>query len=1238
MNVVVTIYRRDSLGVERIVGYIQRGLEIIVIDCPANHPPIIPGINGGTTYSEKICADQQTCFQVKAFDLDLPDTDYLSWNNPGSMNGASFTVVPNGQKWPTAVFCWFPTDKDVRSYPYTFIVTAIDNACPIPGRASKAFSIYVIAAPSADYSATVQKCGMVYFQASPDKSSSTAITKYMWVGEGSPGHGPLYKIGRTATYQYTSGGTYHYTLEVTGPNGCVRSYADSVTIAPFPGILLPNDTAVCANNPTISVTAKLINTKKPLSIWWNLSSKDSSHNGAQSITETITHDTAIRVNLFDEGCPNYDSIKIKVIPLPKPNLGPDRRGCWGKGVMLNTGLKHMPIANWTWINGKDTSKNLFRGDTIIVNDSGIYSVTVQDTLGCPGSGSVNVFFNPLVQVRSIDTTVCYGDSVTLHAGIGGSGASYYWIDQVHNRVISTSPTYKFLAVGKTGYGVAAHFQVVIKQSQHGLTCADTGYINVTVNTPTHPILDSLKPKCVEDPSFQLGITPPWVDANHENGTWLYPRKPSAVVNNFLYPSIMGRTDNNHLLGYVHYLYVNQFGCITNDSVHITISNQPQVTAGPDTTICTGNGNYLLNNKYVSPTGGLWFALKGTPNAALTYSKNHDSILFNPNAAGVSDTVYGVIYSYQSPPINGKSSCSNSDTVYIRVRTNPTVTVGPVDSLCLNAAPKQLSGFTPQNGIMKFAPGDNTKSSALVFDKFTQTYSFLADSAGPGWHRLSYTAYGDLQRNLCPTTSFDSIYVVPAPTNVDFHTSDSSWEYCLNHPTVTLIATSNGKKIGGGSYVAGKEVYLASGQYYFNPATADTTNLNTILYVLPYNHNACQVSKTHTVKIDKLPSVTINTSPDLCAGQGNFEFTVTKHNATTIQWSSDGLPNSGFTAKNGDSTDVLYSPTNTQDLNGKFTISVKVSNHGDCAPYTATKTFIINQPPVVKFTSIRQGCEPLSVHFNSDSVSVNSITVANDPAVVKAFDWDFGDGSAHSKQANPYHVYKVTNGKDTQQFNVTLTITSDSGCTQSLVKTGWITAFATPKPVIAANPQFTTIALPQVQFSFDPLSSGIDFADPKTTFRWTFGDSSKAFSTERNPSYTYGDTGTFKVRVAVSSKGCVGDTFITVYVQPELIIYIPNVFKPDNKHGGSKTSGHEPNYYSAEVNNTFQPVISAYESFSMNIYNRWGQLMYSTNDPKKGWDGWYAGHEPVQDAYVYVIKATGYSGKAYTFTGTVTLLY
>jgi gliding motility-associated-like protein len=109
----------------------------------------------------------------------------------------------------------------------------------------------------------------------------------------------------------------------------------------------------------------------------------------------------------------------------------------------------------------------------------------------------------------------------------------------------------------------------------------------------------------------------------------------------------------------------------------------------------------------------------------------------------------------------------------------------------------------------------------------------------------------------------------------------------------------------------------------------------------------------------------------------------------------------------------------------------------------------------------------------------------------------------------------------------------------------------------------------------------------------------------------------------------------INIRPELIIYIPNVFKPNEKHG----RGHGPgdNFFGPTENETFQPFINSFTTFDMNVYNRWGELMYNTTDPKKGWDGKYQGGDSQEGVYVYVIKATSFSGRPYTFTGSVTLI-
>jgi len=175
------------------------------------------------------------------------------------------------------------------------------------------------------------------------------------------------------------------------------------------------------------------------------------------------------------------------------------------------------------------------------------------------------------------------------------------------------------------------------------------------------------------------------------------------------------------------------------------------------------------------------------------------------------------------------------------------------------------------------------------------------------------------RSICPTTKIDSVYVVPAPQNVDFTTIDKQWEYCINHGKVSLLPTINGKPTSAGEFSASpnkNEVYNTGNTFYFNPQVADSNNSNNnvLTYTLGYNRNECNVKVSHNIKVDGRPFVTITTSANVCAGQTSFEIKAVRSNATTLIWSSGGS-NQGFKPLNADSTDVLYQPTQQQLLAG-----------------------------------------------------------------------------------------------------------------------------------------------------------------------------------------------------------------------------------------------------------------------------------------------------------------------------------
>jgi gliding motility-associated-like protein len=1203
--IVVDEYRRDSLGIERKIGTVRRDLQISIIDCPANHTPIITGINGGTTTSIKICADQQTCFTIRAFDIDPNDTVIMNWNN--QIPGASFTVKKDGKKWPTGTFCWRPQKKDVRSYPYQFIITALDNHCPIPGRASRAFSIYVIASPEATHFTTIQKCGLVYFQADVAASSTTGISDYLFTGEGAPGYGPLYIHAKSGTYQYTRPGTYHYTLTVKGPNGCSSNYSDSVKIAQYAEIHLPKDTIICEKNPPITITATPAHAIKPYSITW-----DHSTSTADNITVPIIKDTVVVAHIKDAtGCKNYDSMRIHMQLLPRPNIGPNKRGCWGHPIRLTTGLKQkMPYAAWIKIQGKDTIKNFLQGDTILVNDSGKYVVSVRDSIGCNGYDTVDVFYNPLVRVTPLDTDACINDSVKMDAGIAGLDATFKWIDIIHQTVVSTARTYTIKAVNtKNGH----QFLVIINQTRQGVTCIDSGYKKVRVHNLPTPKLSPIDDHCIDDIPFSLDN---YVDKAHLGGAWYYAKNSSAIVANYLYPSIIGPGSF-----YVHYKYADQFRCPADDSEMVNITDKPNVYAGPDTEICTKNGRYDLT-AHINRKGGTWTVMAGTPKSALVYSPAGDTAFFDP-AAVTLDSAYYLIYKWTN--LSSKAKCSNADTVRIRVRTNPTLTISKVDTLCGDDLPVQLNA-QPSGGIWTIVDG-TTPQTALVYDASSNSYAFDPKAAGGMNHKLLYTAYGDPFRHMCSTSDTLQIYVAPKPDPVDFATEDGSWEYCMDHADVKLVPT---KAWPGGSFT-GNSVHMIGNQGYFVPSKGDTTDQakNVISYNVPYNQGKCNVIVTHTVKVDFKPVVAIDRSgKSQCEGNDSFTFKAALFNCTDYKWFSPNGNNIAHSPLSGNSSTIVYHPTQSQLGQLQFWIYLDGWNTGKCAVAHDSIQVNINPRPIPTFSGDDTiGCEPLTVHFSSNYKMSNG---SNVPPL--RYDWDFADGST-STDKDPTHIFNEPAGQILHVFPVKFKVTVNTGCFGEVSHN--ITVNGTPRPKIYANPQFTTIAVPQIQFDLDTSRSiGVNYKDPNTTYYWSFGDGSKDHPTMRNPQHTYGDTGTYWVKLYVTSAGCVGVDSVPVIIKPELIIFIPNVFTPDTKYDRAT---HKPHVYGAKRNETFQPEITDYSTFSMNIYNRWGELLFTTTDPNKGWDGTYKGQPPVMDAYVYVIKATSYSGKPYTFTGTVTIL-
>lgn len=142
----------------------------------------------------------------------------------------------------------------------------------------------------------------------------------------------------------------------------------------------------------------------------------------------------------------------------------------------------------------------------------------------------------------------------------------------------------------------------------------------------------------------------------------------------------------------------------------------------------------------------------------------------------------------------------------------------------------------------------------------------------------------------------------------------------------------------------------------------------------------------------------------------------------------------------------------------------------------------------------------------------------------------------------------------------------------------------------------------------------------TYYYWEFGNDE--YSTETNPTNTYVDEGDYLVTlIATDLRGCVDTVIKPFKVHPEYFGYIPNTFSP-NGDG---------------INDVFKGEFTGIKTSEMYIFNRWGDIIYKSDNTRASWDGTENGKPVIQDAYIYRFIVQDYSNNSHEYTGHVSLI-
>jgi len=266
----------------------------------------------------------------------------------------------------------------------------------------------------------------------------------------------------------------------------------------------------------------------------------------------------------------------------------------------------------------------------------------------------------------------------------------------------------------------------------------------------------------------------------------------------------------------------------------------------------------------------------------------------------------------------------------------------------------------------------------------------------------------------------------------------------------------------------------------------------------------------------------------------------------------------------------HSPAYEYATAGMYNIELIVSPQ--FCPDTARRSIQVLEPPVVDFNFVNN-CD-LSVSFQN-----NSDTMAH-------FFWSFGDGNFDNSYS-PMHLYNSSG-----TYDITLTAAKNESCLDSLTRNLNLSEFI--------NADFSTV--------YDTCLSLVKFyhhSANANSYYWNFGDGVSSASPE--PEHKYTARGFMEIIFTTNRDSECSDsstTTIRISSIPEYGVYIPDCFTPNG-------DGLNDEFLIIDYGNCSQ--------YTLSVFNRWGELIFETNDLSVPWKGEYKGEMVQSDVYIWFLK-------------------
>ncbi|HEX7414736.1 MAG TPA: PKD domain-containing protein [Bacteroidia bacterium] len=1072
----------------------------------------------------------------------------------------------------------------------------------------------------------------------------------------------------TPTHSYALANTYAVTLTVTSAGGCTVTTTTNVIVSPVP-------TATFTVAQVCEGTASFINGSA------STPSVGATYNwtfggagvGTNTITSTPSYIYAsagtfpITLLVTVGTCSATAAGSAVVDPMPVLSITTTPACDQSAVTITNTTPAQGTFTVWAWTMGDGIGTCAVAAPgSYTYPAAGIYTVTLiaSTATGCSGTVTTTAIVHPNpVAGGSIDF-VCLNSASTFSStstvsnppGINDAITSWNWTFGDGGSSPTPSPTHTYAACGSytVGLTVATSFNCT-----NTISGTDTVYcLPVATAPPSFSICPGTLVTSAQT-TFSTTCALPMIappatiyftnNPNPNNNTSTthggIPLADTVGFNSIPnYPAIAQNLTCGLLIDTIYGVAITPVsptnaGCIGNVATFtISVYPTPTVTPIASVSVCA---NQTVN---LPPFSGC-----PTPE---TFSWTTTT---NPNTV---NTGIAAIGSGNIAPFVGTN---NTDAVAITgvdvtpwahgcigIPTSFSITINPIPSMT-------VSSYT-------FCPGDNVPSPAIVSDPLTGVvYTWTVNNntgigmavSGTGIP-TAYTA----PANSTLTNQIGGITYIPTSTNGCVGTATTETINIKPTPYMQPVADQYWCPYQMTNAVTFATLPPSANSTYawtYNSGGVPTPGATSVFPSLGPTSNGGLT--TIPIVVNVIPTLNGCPGPDSAfiihvypKPQANFTYNTVCFGTPTT-FTNTSLPNVGTNAVvswnwnfgNGQSSTnqnppyiFLSAGSQTVSLIVATHPSPSLSNGGLGCPDTITKYPFVNPIPVANFSADSVGCPSLSTQFHD----ISSVTLGE---TIQSYTWTFGNGNSSNSQIPNLQTYNNTSPTQPMYYNVSLTVKSDSGCTNTKTKNNFIEVYPRPIADFSWGPTTANIDDPTVIFyneavGYSPHTNPIIYGTNtmNTGVQYYLGDVFTANASSNNVytnlsfshTYSYERPYTYyATQWVINSYGCTDSITKPVEILPDFTFYIPNAFSPngDGKNDGFKGLG-----MGIDAN-----------TYNMWIFDRWGLMIYYTTDLNQSWDGHMHGDEgkPVlqEDVYVWKVKFSDIFGTLHEYHGTVTLL-